>query len=400
MTVVSSASDAGTGQTPATPTPPGWDARSPEVLTDQIHAYDRMRARCPVAYDDGFGWTVFTHEDTVRILGDHRRFSSVVSPHHPAVPNGFDPPAHTAYRRIIDRYFTTERTADFEPDCRTVAAELVDTLPREVTVEFIERFALPFALRAQRRWLGWPHTVEQELREWIGRNHRATLSGDREELAAVAKAFDSTIRRVLAVRRAPYSVRIDDLTQELLDERSDGRPLSDDELVSILRNWTVGELGTISASVGIIVRYLAEHLEVQESLRENPEKIPAAVDEILRIHPPLIASRRVTTGEVELRGLRIPAGERITVLWASANRDEAVFGDPDLFDPSGHSAHNLLYGRGIHNCPGAPLARMEFRVATEELLAGTGRIELAEPEADHALFPAGGFRSLRIQVTG
>ena len=307
---------------------------------------------------------------------------------------------HTAYRRIVDRYFTAQRTAEFEPDCRAVAAELVDTLPRDAEVEFIERFALTFSLRAQRRWLGWPPMVEQALREWTGRNHRATLARDRDALAAVAKAFDSTIRGVLHARRAPFAVRIDDLTQELLDERFDGRPLSDDELVSILRNWTVGELGTISASIGIIVRYLAEHLDVQESLRQNPEEIPNAVDEILRIHPPLIASRRVTTSEVELRGHRVPAGERVTVLWASANRDEAVFGDPDRFDPPGHSAHNLLYGRGIHNCPAAPLARMEFRVVMEELLAGTGRIELAESESDNASFPAGGFRSLRVRVAG
>ncbi|MHB1235226.1 MAG: cytochrome P450 [Microbacteriaceae bacterium] len=397
MTTVSSPS--GNGQKPAPSAPPGWDARSPELLADQIHAYDMLRARCPVAYDDHFGWTVFTHDDTVRILGDHRMFSSVVSAHHPAVPNGFDPPVHTAYRRIIDRYFTIERTAEFEPDCRSVAAELVDTLPRDVEVEFIERFALTFALRAQRRWLGWPHAVEQTLREWTSRNHRATLARDRDALAAIANAFDSTIRSVLDARRAPYSVRVDDLTQELLDERFEGRPLSDDELVSILRNWTVGELGTISASVGIIVRYLAEHLDLQESLRENPDEIPRAVDEILRIHPPLIASRRVTTGEIELGGYHIPAGERVTVLWASANRDEAVFGDPDHFDPV-HSAHNLLYGRGIHHCPGESLARMELRVVMEELLAATSRIELVELRPDNASFPAGGFRSLRIKVAG
>jgi hypothetical protein len=124
--------------------------------------------------------------------------------------------------------------------------------------------------------------------------------------------------------------------------------------VSILRNWTVGELGTIAASAGIVAAYLAEHPELQRDLRANPHDLPAAIDEILRIHPPLIANRRLAATGVELGGRTIAAGERVTVLWASANRDEGVFGDPDEYDPQRNAAANLLYGRGIHDCPGAP----------------------------------------------
>ncbi|TGQ51693.1 cytochrome P450, partial [Mesorhizobium sp. M1C.F.Ca.ET.212.01.1.1] len=99
-----------------------------------------------------------------------------------------------------------------------------------------------------------------------------------------------------------------------------------EEIVSILRNWTVGELGTITACVGILGHYVAENPQVQQQLRENLHLLPAGIDEILRIHAPLISNRRVTTMPVEIGGRRIAAGERITLMWASADRDEAVFG--------------------------------------------------------------------------
>src|SRR5690625_4566241 len=169
------------------------------------------------------------------------------------------------------------------------------------------------------------------------------------------------------------------------------------EIVSILRNWTVGELSTIAASAGIMAHYLAEHPELQDRLRARPQDLPAAIDEMLRIHPPLIANRRVATRDVELGGRQIPAGDRLTVIWASANRDEQVFGDPDEFRLDRDPADNLLYGAGIHVCPGAPLARLEMRVFLEELLAATTAIELVPGEAPvRAAYPASGFTTLPL----
>jgi len=131
---------------------------------------------------------------------------------------------------------------------------------------------------------------------------------------------------VRLARQAP-----DDITTSLLRERVGDRLLQDEEIVSILRNWTVGELSTIAASVGILVHYLAAHPEVQQQLRERLSSLPSAIDEILRIHAPLISNRRIATKPVEIGGRRLRAGERVTLIWASANRDEAVFGDPDEF---------------------------------------------------------------------
>lgn len=376
-----------------------WDPRDPSVLDDQIGAYDRMRARCPVAHSDYLGWSVFRHEDVHAVVTDHETFSSAVSA-HPAVPNGFDPPEHIAYRAIVDRYFRPGEMLAFEPVCRNVARELIAALPRNEPIEFIGALALEFALEAQRAWLGWPAYTVDALRHWTARNHRATLAREREELDAVAAEFDAVVRRVLAESRAATTgagadIDAADVTARLLRERIGERPLTDEELVSILRNWTVGELATLSASVGILVDHLARHPALQHELRERPEELPAAIDEILRIHAPLIANRRIATRDTVLGGRPIAAGDRVTVIWASANRDEARFGDPDDYQPEENTEANLLYGAGIHDCPGAPLARLELRIVTEELLAATTSITVtADAPRDFASYPASGFRTL------
>lgn len=378
-----------------------WDPRDTAVLSDQVRAYDRMRGSCPVAHSDYLGWSIFRHEDVVAVVEDHETFSSVVSSHQ-AVPNGFDPPKHGPYRRIVDHYFTSEHMLAFEPACREVARNLIARLPRGVQMDFISAFALEFALEAQRAWLGWPAYTVDALRHWTARNHRATLARDREELDAVAADFDATVRRVLADRRAldqENSAAASDITSQLLWEHIEGVPLSDEELVSILRNWTVGELGTMSASVGILVDYLARHPVLQQEFRRAPDRLPLAIDEILRMHSPLVANRRVATRDVDLGGRRIAAGDRVTVIWASANRDESRFGDPDDYQPERNAADNLLYGRGVHDCPGAPLARRELRIVMEELLAATSSVDaLGQDDPDFASYPASGFRTLPITL--
>lgn len=376
-----------------------WDPRAPEVLADQLAAYDAMRGRCPVAHSDYLGWTLFRHDDVVAAALDHDTFSNVVST-RVSVPNGMDPPEHTAHRRINERYFTAERMAAFEPACRAIAAELVGQLPLGGPTEVMDPLARAYALRVQSAFMGWPAELEGPLRTWTLRNHRASLSRDPEALAAVALEFDGYIRTEIAGRRRAAGLADaapGDVTAELLTERVDGRPLTDEELVSLIRNWTVGELSTIAACVGILVHGLAERPEVQEHLRAEPAAIPAAVDELLRIHPPLVANRRRATRDVAVGGRLIPAGAPVTLLWASANRDEAVMGDPDAFRPDRDPADNLLYGVGIHACPGAPLARLELRVLVEELLAGT---EHLGPVADAvgAHHPASGYTALMVGV--
>lgn len=377
---------------------PDWDPRSEAVLKDQTTAYDDMRRRCPVAYSQ-YGYTsLFRHEDVLRVLKDHESFSNAVS-RFPSVPNGMDPPEHTVYRNLIEPYFSPEHMDAFAPVCRDIAVRLVRALPDEGPSELIGEFAQIFALRIQCAWLGWPADLHEPLRLWTLKNHAATLARDDADLAAVALEFDGYIKDLLEVRRTAGAAAPNDITTILLRDQSLGRTLTDDEIVSILRNWTVGELGTISASVGILAHYLAINSEWQQQLREQPALLPAAIDEILRIHAPLIMNRRVTTKQVMLGGRTQAKGARIALNWASANRDEAVFGDPDEMRLDRDPELNLLYGAGIHVCPGAPLARLELRIVMEELLGRTSRITLApDKEPVNAFFPAGGFSSLHLQI--
>ncbi|MBB4094330.1 cytochrome P450 [Ochrobactrum pecoris] len=376
-----------------------WDPRSEAVLSDQIGAYDGMRHQCPVAHSDYLGWSLFSHDDVVRVLDDHESFSSVVSTHL-SVPSGMDPPQHTAFRQLIERYFEPERVKAFEPVCREISKKLVSELPRDAEIDLVAQFAQPYAVHIQCAFLGWPDSLQVPLLDWVRKNHKATLARDTKAMAVIALEFDEYIRALLDERRRLGMDAPDDVTTSLLRDRIDGRALSHEEIVSILRNWTVGELGTITACVGILCHHLANNRQTQALMRGGPDLLPAAIDEILRLHAPLISNRRVTTRSVTIGGREIPAGEKITLMWASANRDEAVFDKPDELRLNRDHALNLLYGRGIHVCPGAELSRMELRVLMEELLGGTRKLDLVSGLAPVlAVYPASGFSRLPARIS-
>ncbi|MFN2361978.1 MAG: cytochrome P450 [Marinobacter sp.] len=380
------------------PRSPDWNPRADEVLGDQIHAYDAMRAECPVAWSDYQQWTLFRHGDVLRALEDHVTFSSAASSHI-SVPNGMDPPEHTPYRQLIEPYFSQQAMSQFEPTCRTIARNLVNSLPDGQPFDVVEKFSRAFALQIQCAFMGWPDALHEPLREWVLKNHQATLARDRQTLADVAHEFDGYIHDLLETRRQAGANAPKDVTTSLMEETVNGRTMTDEELTSLLRNWTVGELGTISASVSILLNYLCEHPDLRQSLVNDNSELSDAIDEILRMDAPLISNRRITTQTVEIGYRTIPAGEKITILWASANRDERAFGDPDAFCPHKNRDHNLLYGAGVHVCPGAPLARMELRVLVEEFLAAVDRLEPAPDEqSERAVFPTGGFSYLPMVI--
>lgn len=375
-----------------------WDPTSEEVRRNQQAAYDKMRRQCPVAHSDFFGWSLFRHDDVTRALLDHGTFSNAVS-RHLTVPNGMDPPEHTAYRKIIEPYFSPARMNAFEPKCREIARDIVRASTPLGEIEFMASVSLPYAVRVQCAFLGWPDTLHRTLIDWIDRNQRATLAQDRKALAEIAIEFERIIDRLMEARRETGARPEQDITAELMHEKVWGRPLSNEEVASILRNWTAGEIGTISAAAGILVRFLAEDQDLQMRLRSEPNLLPYAVDEILRIRGPLVANRRITTRPVEIGGKVIAAGERVSLNWVAANRDESVFENPDSFRFDRDQQKNLLYGAGIHVCPGAPLASLELRVFMEELLSGTVRLSvIPEKQAAFATYPASGFANLPMRL--
>ena len=377
---------------------PDWDPKSDAVLHNQLAAYDDMRERCPVAYSELLGWSLFRHEDLVRVLNDPDAFSNVVSSHR-SVPNGMDPPEHTEYRRIIEPYFRPERMEAFESQCREIASNLVRSLLGRDEVEVIGEFAQSFAVQVQCAFLGWPPEMHQPLRVWTRKNHEATHARDRAAMAEIARDFDGYIDELLGKRRKAEGQASQDVSANLLRERVWGRPLRNEEIASILRNWTVGEIGTISAAVGILVHYLAQHPDLHRRLRAEPSLLPAAIEEILRIHGPLVANRRVTTRPVEIAGRTIGAGERISLNWISANRDGRAFQDAGTFRLDRDPGTNLLYGKGIHVCPGAPLARMVLRVVMQELLGHATRFNLvSDRRPTKAAYPVSGFATLPMRI--
>lgn len=374
-----------------------WDPRAAQVQSDQRAAYDTMRETCPVAWSDYMHWSLFRHADVLHAVQDHQTFSNVVSARL-VVPNGMDPPEHTAWRPIVEKYFSPDRVDAFEPVCRSIAADLIAAAKGRV--ELMDALAHPFAVRVQCAFLGWPDTLSEPLQQWVARNHEATLARDHAAMTRIAGDFHALIHDTIAARIAAGATPETDVAVALTHETIHGRPLNEDEITSILRNWTVGEIGTIAASVGIMAEYLASHPDLQDRLRADPSLAGLAADEILRLHGPLVTNRRITTCPVEIGGRSLGAGARVTVNWVAANRDPRVFDDPDAFRLDRDPADNLLYGAGIHVCPGAGLARMELRVVLEELLARTSAIA-PDPEqpATPAAYPASGFWSLHLLLS-
>jgi cytochrome P450 len=316
-----------------------------------------------------------------------------------AIPNSLDGEEHAAFRAVIDRYLTPARVAILEPAAGAIAARIVGALPRGSTVKTITQIGMPFAVRVQSAWLGWSRELEPTLVAWVGENRLATRSGDRSRTAAVAEEFDQIVHALVEARRGQP---IADVTGELMRESVEGRPLDHYEVVSILRNWTAGDLGSLATSVGVVVHFLATRPEAQAVLRAQAEAgdhlaLEAAIEEILRIDDPFVSNRRRATRAVDLGGRRIERDEGVLLNWTAANRDPQVFDDPDRFDPVGNAQANLVFGIGPHLCPGRALTLMELRVVTLALLAGTEHIELStERPAVRETRPTGGWARVPV----
>jgi cytochrome P450 len=355
-----------------------------------------MRAACPVA-ESPRGVTLFRYADVVAAAADPATFSSAASGHR-MVPNSLDPPEHTMFRAVIDSFFTPEHMGALNPRFRKIAREIDRALPRGTTVDAVRDIGYPFAVRAQADWLGW-QGIENELLAWMAENHAATRSADRSRAAAVAADFDNIVLAQVRRRRQMGSAAPKDPTTELLDVAVNGELLPDADIVSILRNWTAGDLGSLAAALGVVVHFLASHHEVQEALRARPGNLAAAIDEMLRIDDPFLANRRMAMVATRIGGFALPPGTRVYLNWTSANRDESVFGDPDVYKPEEHAPHNLVYGSGIHACPGRPLATLELVMAAETLLSLTARLEqVPDAEPVRERYPLGGWRRVPVRL--
>lgn len=344
-------------------------------------------------------WVLLRHALVVQAALDHERFSNAVSSHL-QIPNGLDADEHTAYRAALDVFLDAQALAPFHERFRRVAAELLAALPRGVAVDAVSQLGARYAVRAQSAWLSWPADLEERLVAWVAENHAATRSGDRAWTQRVAQSFDDIIRTVLDhCRGAAREHDAENVTARLMRTEVNGKPLGEAQIVSVLRNWTGGDLGSMALCVGVLLHYLATQPALQSRLRAGvPDaEFDAVIDEILRIDDPFVSNRRVTTCPVTIGGVALPEGARVKLNWTSANRDAAVFGDPDAMDPQRNAPHNLVYGIGKHVCPGRLLATLQMRILLRELLVATASITLdAQQAPERAVSPVGGWAKLPV----
>ena len=365
-------------------------ANDPRTRYDALHHE-------PLTRNDNGRWVVVRHADAVAVVTDPETFSSHVS-RFLQVPNGLDGAAHREARELLDPFLAPERLTGLEPTLERIADQLAASVPAGSRLDAVGELGSVYAVRAQSAWLGWPSDIEPELLAWMEDNHAATRSGELERTAAVAHRFDAIIHRLLSFRRIRRPGPPEDLTDELMRvKHHDGRPLGEDEIVSVLRNWTGGDLGSLALCTGVVLYWLATHPELQDELVDAAnDSFDAALDEILRIDDPFVSNRRVATVDTVLNGQPIAPGEQLVVNWTAANRDPAVFADPEGYAPEANAAKNLVYGAGPHVCPGRALATLELRVLVRAML-GRHRIAL-DPEAvpEREQPPVGGFHRVPL----
>ena len=372
-----------------------WNPRDASILKDQRQAYDEMRERCPVAHSEFMGWSLFRHADIAAVLAETETYSNASK--FVAIPNGMDSPVHGPYRAALTGFFDEDHMAKLEPRIREIAANLIESMLGGEDAEFMDAFATPFALKTLCAMLGWPESQWECLGGWTHGNQQAAFSQDPAVGKALHSLFSEHTKANLNLHRNS-SGKMDDATDALLKAEVGGKRFDDDQIVSILRNWTAGH-GTVVAGLSILAMHLAQRPELQARLRSDSSLIPAAIEEILRVDGPLVANRRSTTREVEIQGRTIPKGEYLALMWIAANRDPRAFNDPDTVDIERSTDASLVWGQGVHFCLGASLARLEMRVALEELLSRSERIELATGAPRRAVYPSNGLAALSLRIS-
>lgn len=365
--------------------------------TDPRTTTDQLRQDYDVTQIDGI-WTVLGHPEAMQVARDPHSYSSAVS-RYLQLPNGLDGVEHSRFRALIDRYMTPSVVAGLEPVFAKVAQEVVGeavagTLQGETAEVDAVELGINFSVRAMTAWLGWPRDLEPRLVQWVRNNSQASRSRQQEKTAEVAADFDEIIREVVEPRLRDSSIK--DVTADLVKDDFLGRKLTFEEIVSILRNWTGGDLSSMALCIGVVVQGLTNNRAVQDRIRGgvSTRELEAMIDEFLRIDSPFVTNRRVTTCPVTLAGQHIPAGEQININWTSANRDERIFEAPDAYDAFNLSK-NLVWGAGPHECPGRDLSMAELRAFVTALIDATV-VTPTQSAPVRARFPLGGYVSAPV----
>ncbi|WP_437828942.1 cytochrome P450 [Sorangium sp. So ce1153] len=387
-----------------------------EHIADPYPLYAEARRGAPVFFNASAScWMVTRPEDIAAVLRDTERFSSryLMSPRTPLAPEiaallgdpearlptllTTDPPDHTRLRGLLGRGFSAQQIATMEPQVRALADALIDDVVADGSADLISRFAFPFTSIVIGDMMGMPRADIARLKRWSDDWIRLVWNVEpAEQLVEAARGlleFQRYFAEVIAERRRRPG---DDLLSALIQERADDEAqLSEEELIAVPMQLIMAGHETTLHLIGNALVLLLEHPAHLAAAREAPGVLGRIVEEALRIDAPVLWISRRTTTEVELGGATLPAGATVQLAVCSANRAESLFGEPATFDPCRPNAdRHLSFGRGTHFCLGAPLARLEARVALERLLARLPRLRL-DPEQPPERAQAIGFRGYR-----
>lgn len=361
--------------------PQDFDPEAPEDFDSAHRDYARLRRECPVAHTDGLGgfWALTRYDDVKRAASDSATFITSVQNVIPKVaftgrrpPLHLDPPEHTPYRRALNPLLSLERSESFEPRARELARELLAPMVEKGGGDICVEFSSHYPVMVFGEWMRLRPDRLAQLHD-AGRAFVLAVHENRpEEMKQTSLRLYEMAREHIALRRAePHDPELDP-TSALLAARHHGEPLPEELLVGTVRQVLLVGIVAPMVMIGSICVHLTRDPDLQDELRGNPALIPTALEEFLRLYTPYRGFARTAVRDVTVRDRTIPAGEAISLLYASANRDEDVFPDGDQFRMDRPNiAEHLAFGRGPHNCPGIHLGRMELRVALEEILAAT-----------------------------
>ncbi|WP_439140810.1 cytochrome P450 [Planktotalea sp.] len=384
----------------------------PAFVQNPYPAYRTARAAAAVqAWPDYKMTAVFNYALVSQILKDRRfgrepldpiKFAPHLAPFVAIEAHSMlelEPPRHTRLRSLVLRAFTSRRIKELAPEIDALCDDLLDTIPLDQPFDLIKHYATPIPVIIICRLLGVPETMATQLLSWSNdmvAMYQARRDRMIEERAAHASTeFADFIRRFAEEKRLKPA---DDLITQLLNAEENGDKLSMDELITtciLLLN--AGHEATVH-TIGNGVKTLLETHTPRDALADGA--IDQTVEEILRFDPPLHVFTRYCYEDLEIEGHSFERGDEVALMLAAANRDPDHWPYPDHFDPTRKIQTNTSFGGGLHFCVGAPLARLELRVALPKLLNRLPRLHIVEPPKYANLYHFHGLERLMLATHG
>jgi len=367
-----------------------YNPLDPAVRANPYPSFAHLRENSPVALVEPFGfWAVSRYDDVINVLRSPALFSSATMVTSllgelqafpdAAVLIASDPPVHTRLRSLVNRAFTPRAAADLEPRVRVLVDDLVAGFADRGSCDVVAELAMPLPVIVIAELLGVDPARRVEFKRWsddiVGAVAGMMDGTQQERIRGSIAAFMEYFQEVMDERRAHPRA---DLISALVQAEEQGQVLSTREVLAFTFLLLIAGNETTTNLIGNAVLALLAHPAELARVQADPSLIPGLVEETLRYDAPVQSLFRRATRDVVLGGVTIPEGATVLPLYGSANRDHRRFPDPDRFDITRDTHGHLGFGQGIHFCVGAPLARLEARVALEALLRTCGSLAPGE----------------------